>query len=85
MNSKGKEAKFWFKDQALMKYRNGLVADSRLTQATGTEERAAALEMVKDIPSIGKITLGANRGYGPGRFVDGLLRLRATAPVAQTT
>ena len=47
---KGKEAKLCFMGHALMENRNGLVVDSRLTQATGKAEREAALEMVEDIP-----------------------------------
>ncbi len=33
-----------------MENRNGLVVNVRLTQATGTAEREAAVEMVDDIP-----------------------------------
>ena len=40
---KGKEAKLCFMGHALMENRNGLVVDSRLTQATGKAEREAAL------------------------------------------
>lgn len=59
---KGKEAKLCFMGHALMENRNGLVVDSRLTQATGTAEREAALEMVENLPGTKQVTLAADRG-----------------------
>ncbi len=47
---KGKEAKLSYAGHVLMENRNGLVVNVRLTQATGTAEREAAVEMVDDIP-----------------------------------
>lgn len=80
---KGKEAKLCFMGHALMENRNGLIVDSRLTQATGTAERDAALEMVEDILGTKQITLGADKGYDVAAFVKELRRLRATPHVAQ--
>ena len=80
---KGKEAKLCFMGHALMENRSGLVVDSRLTQATGTAERSAALEMIEDVPGTQQITLGADRGYDVASFVKGLRQLRATPHVAQ--
>jgi transposase len=82
---KGKEAKLCFMGHALMENRSGLVVDSRLTQATGTAERCAALEMIEDVPGTQQITLGADRGYDVASFVKELRRLRATPHVAQKT
>jgi transposase len=82
---KGKEAKLCFMGHALMENRSGLVVDSRLTQATGTAERSAALEMIEDVPGTQQITLGADRGYDVASFVKELRRLRATPHVAQKT
>ncbi len=82
---KGKEAKLCFMGHALMENRSGLVVDSRLTQATGTAERSAALEMIEDVPGVKQITLGADRGYDIVSFVKELRRLRATPHVAQKT
>ena len=45
---KGKEAKLSYAGHVLMENRNGLVVNVRLTQATGTAEREAAVEC--DIP-----------------------------------
>jgi transposase len=82
---KGKEAKLCFMGHALMENRSGLVVDSRLTQATGTAERSAALEMIEDVPGTQQITLGADRGYDVASFVKDLRQLRATPHVAQKT
>ena len=82
---KGKEAKLCFMGHALMENRSGLVVDSRLTQATGTAERSAALEMIEDVPGTKQITLGADRGYDVASFVKELRTLRTTPHVAQKT
>lgn len=82
---KGKEAKLCFMGHALMENRSGLVVDSRLTPATGTAERSAALEMIEDVPGTKQITLGADRGYDVASFVKELRRLKATPHVAQKT
>ena len=81
---KGK-GKLCFMGHALMENRSGLVVDSRLTQATGTAERSAALEMIEDVPGTQQITLGADRGYDVASFVKDLRQLRATPHVAQKT
>ncbi len=80
---KGKEAKLCFMGHALMENRNGLVIDSRLTKATGTAEREAALEMVEDIPGIKRVTLAADKNYDTAEFVSKLRGLNATPHVAQ--
>jgi transposase len=80
---KGKESKLCFIGHALMENRNGLVVDSRLTLANGTAEWDAALEMVEDLPGVGRVTVGADKGYDVPTFVDGLRDLLATPHVAQ--
>lgn len=60
---KGKESKLYFMGHALMENRNGLVVDSRLTLATGTAEREAALEMVANLPGTHRVTVGGDKGY----------------------
>lgn len=81
--SKGAEAKLCFMGHALMENRNGLVVDSRLTQATGTAERNAALEMVENIPGTKRVTLAADKNYDTAAFVNQLQRMNVTAHVAQ--
>ena len=48
--SGGSESKLSYLGHVLMENRNGLVVDTRLTQATGTAERDAALDMAARIP-----------------------------------
>ena len=70
---------------ALMENRNGLIVDGRLTLATGTAEREAALEMIDCLGGSDRITLGADKGYDTANFVEEL-RLRGVTPhVAQNT
>lgn len=80
---KGKEAKLCFMGHALMENRNGLVVDSRLSEANGRAEWEAALEMVENLPGTNRITVGADKGYDVPVFVDGLRENRATPHVAQ--
>ena len=48
---KGKEAKLSYLGHVLMENRNGVVVDLRLTAATGTAEREAALAMAQSRPA----------------------------------
>jgi IS5 family transposase len=63
--------------------RHGLVVDARLTQASGSAEREAALEMARRIPMRRRVTLGADRGYDAASFVAQLRALPVTPHVAQ--
>lgn len=80
---KGKEAKLCFMGHVLMENRNGLAVDTRLTQATGTAEREAALSMVEALPGNRRVTLGADKGYDAKEFTKALRRLKTTPHVAQ--
>jgi len=68
---------------ALMENRNGLIVDTRLTTATGTAEREAAIDMMGDLPPGGCITLGADKAYDAASFVAEMRRLGVTPHVAQ--
>src|SRR5947207_532240 len=57
----GQPAKLAYLGHVLMENRHALVVDTRLTLATGTAEREAALEMVADRPGNHRITLGPTR------------------------
>ena len=76
---KGKEAKLSFLGHVLMENRNGLVVDRRLTAATGTAEREAALEMLSHRPGNRRKTLGADKNYDTKEFVKGC-RARNVTP-----
>jgi IS5 family transposase len=80
---KGKEAKLAYQGHVLADNRHGLVVDARLTQASGSAEREAALEMARRIPMRRRVTLGADRGYDAASFVAQLRALPVTPHVAQ--
>jgi transposase len=80
---KGKESRLTYMGHALMENRHGLVVDTRLTPASGTAEREAAEEMVCGISGRKRVTVGADKGYDTGDFVDTLRELNVTAHVAQ--
>ena len=68
-----------------MENRHALVVDTRLSLATGTAEREAALEMVADRPGNHRITLGADKAYDVAAFVTDLRDYGVTPHVAQNT
>jgi len=81
----GKEAKLSYQGQVMMENRHGLVTQTRLTPATGTAEREAALEMAQQIPEPAgrRVTLGADKAYDTQEFVAELRRLNVTPHVTQ--
>jgi transposase len=83
--AKGQEAKLAYLGHVLMENRHGLVVDTRVTQATGTAEREAALAMAQGIPGQHRVTLGADKNYDTRDGVRELRELRVTPHVAQHT
>ena len=85
--AKGQEAKLGFLGHVLMENRNGLVVETRLTKATGTAEREAAVEMVevKREEKGGRLTLGGDKNYDTREHVAALRELKVTPHVAQNT
>ena len=81
----GQEAKLAYLGHVLVENRHGLVVDSRVTQATGTAEREAALAMAEAIPGQHRVTLGADKSYGTHDFVRDVRELQVTPHVAQNT
>jgi transposase len=82
--SSGSEARLAYLGHVLTENRNGLVVNTRVTLATGTAERAAAIDMVEQIPGGSKrVTLGADRGYDTADFVDQMRQFCVTPHVAQ--
>ena len=82
---RGYEARLSYLGHVTMENRSGLVVDARLTTATGTAERDAALEMAAALPGRHRITLGGDKGYDTRGFVAGLRALSVTPHVAQNT
>ena len=83
--AKGQEAQLAYLGHVLMENRHGLVVDTRVTQATGTAEREAALAMAEEIPGQQRVTLGADQNYDTRDCVRELRELRVTPHVAQNT
>jgi transposase len=83
--AKGREAKLGYLGHVLMENRNGLIVDTRLTQATGTAEREAAVEMVAEVAGATRVTIGADKAYDTHDFVAALREAQATPHVAQNT
>ncbi len=80
---KGKEAKLSFMGHVLMENRNGLVVDVAMTQATGTAERKAALQMLGKIPGKRRITVGGDKNYDTKDFVTECRSMTITPQVAR--
>ena len=81
--AKGHEAKLAYQGHVLMDNRHGLAVEGCVTRASGYAERAAALEMVGHRATIGRITVGADKGYDSRDFVEALRLLAVTPHVAQ--
>jgi hypothetical protein len=80
---RGQEAKLGYLGHVLMENRNGLIVNTRLTQATGTAEREAAVERVAELPGNYRVTVGGDKASDTQAFVQDLRALEATPPVAQ--
>jgi transposase len=80
---KGKEARLCFMGHILMENRNGLVVDVAMTQATGTAEREAALQMLGKIPGKRRITVGGDKNYDTKDFVTECRSMTITPHVAR--
>jgi transposase len=83
----GQEAKLAFLGHVLMENRHGLVVQTRLTQATGTAERDASLEMVEEKrkQKHGRLTVSGDKNYDVAEHVAALRQLNVTPHVAQNT
>lgn len=77
----GQPAKLCYMGHALMENRHGLAVGGGITQATGTAEREAALDLVdrRRGRSKRRITLGADKAYDVTQFVQDL-RARSVTP-----
>ena len=80
--SNGQASILAYAGHVLMENRNGLVAHSCLTHATGTAERDAALVLVDRLARRRRITLGADKGYDVLGFVQALRKRRVTPHIA---
>src|ERR1700756_2191784 len=78
----GKEAKLCHMGHIMIENRHGLIVDARLTEANGTAEREAALDMIKDKAGRGS-TIGADKNYDTADFVAGCRKQGCVPHVAQ--
>jgi hypothetical protein len=79
----GKEAKLCYFGHVLMENLNGLVVNTRLTQASGKAEPQSALAMVAEISGSRRVTLGADKGYDSREFVRELRDHQTTPHIAR--
>lgn len=79
----GQESKLCFMGHLLMENRNGLIVRAKLTQASGTAERDAALCMIdKHRPGKRRVTLGGDKGFDVTAFVEALRARKITPHIA---
>jgi len=78
----GKEAKLCWMGHVLTENRSGLVVATCLTQASGTAEREAAEQMLRQTKKRSRVTLGADKGYDVKSFVETLRSLKVTPHIA---
>jgi len=69
----------------LMDNRGKLAVDTRLTMASGTAEREAALDMLTRLPGEQRKTLGADKNYDTAEFVAACRQINVTPHVARNT
>jgi transposase len=79
----GKEAKLSYSGNLLVENRHGLIVSSLVWEATGTAERDAAMTLLQQIPGIGRVTVGGDKGFDTGEFVRECRNMRVTPHVAQ--
>jgi transposase len=76
----GQPAKLCYMGHALMENRNGLAVAGKVSRATGTAEREAALALIDRQPRRRRrITLGGDKAYDVTAFIHDL-RARSVAP-----
>jgi transposase len=83
----GKEARLSYMSHVLMEHRHGLVVAFELTQATGTAEREAAVDLVDEARERGfhPTTLAGDKNYDTRQCVAELRERGVTPHVAQNT
>jgi transposase len=81
----GKPSQICYMGHVLMENRNGLCTDAVVTQANGTAEPEAALEMVRRTTDARerRVTLGADKGYDVANFQVELVEEGIVPHIAQ--
>ena len=81
--ARGQESKLCYRGHVTMENRHGLAVNARVTKATRTAEREAAIDMLAELPGRNRITVGADKAYDTKEFVREVRSLGATPHVAQ--
>lgn len=71
-----------YQGHTVVENRYGLVVRAQVSHAHGTAERDTALALLATLPGKRRKTVGADKGYDVGNFVEGCRALRITAHVA---
>ena len=79
----GKEAKLSYMGHTVMENRNGLIVKAAASRATGTAEREVATDLLGQLPSQKKRTVGADKNYDTASFVEDCRAMNITPHVAQ--
>lgn len=83
--ARGHESKLCYLGHVMMENRNGLAVNGRVTRASGTAEREAAVDMLGELPGKKRVTLGGDKAYDTKEFVKQTRSMKATPHVAQNT
>jgi transposase len=81
--SAGTPSKLTDLGHAVSENRNGVIGAAQVTQASGTAERSAAIEMLGELSGPRRCTLAADKGYDTREFVRRTRELNVTPHVAQ--
>lgn len=69
----------------LMENRGKLAVDTRLMIASGTAEREAAIEMLRDLPGEQRKTVGGDKNFDTTGFVAACREIKVTPHIARNT
>ncbi|HVZ34529.1 MAG TPA: IS5 family transposase [Polyangiaceae bacterium] len=81
--ARGAPSKLCYLGHAVSENRHGLVVDAIVTEANGTAERSAAVQMLEALPGDRRRTVGADKAYDTRGFVASLRELNVTPHVTQ--
>ena len=81
--SAGTPSKLAYLGHAVSENRNGLIVATQVTQASGTAERSAAIEMLGELSGPRRCTLAADKDHDTREFVQRTRELNVTPHVAQ--
>ncbi|OGI45648.1 MAG: transposase [Candidatus Muproteobacteria bacterium RBG_16_65_34] len=80
--SQGTGAILCYQGHSVMENRHGLIAQAKVSHASGTAERDTALALLRALPGKRRKTVGGDKGYDVESFVRGCRDERITVHVA---